>query len=64
MVCVANAEPLIVEGDLYQLGSKPVIKHSVSAMVHLKTVDTSVIKMELKHGRKLSPSPSHIFWPG
>lgn len=43
--CVANAEPLIVEGDLYQLGSKPVIKHSVSQTVHLETVETSVIKI-------------------
>ena len=38
--CVANAEPLIVEGDLYQLGSKPVIKHSVAQTVHLETVET------------------------
>ena len=43
--CVANAEPLIVEGDLYQLGSKPVMKHSVTAAVQLQTIDTCVVKI-------------------
>ena len=43
--CVANAEPLIVEGDLYQLGGKPVIKHSVANTLQLKTIETCVVKI-------------------
>ncbi len=43
--CVANAEPLIVEGDLYQLGATPVIKHAVADTVHLQTIETSVVKI-------------------
>ena len=42
---MANAEPLIVEVDLYQLGSTPVMKHSVADTVRLQTIDTCVVKI-------------------
>lgn len=42
--CVTNAEPLIVEGDLYQLGNIPVLKNAAQPLVHLKTVETCVVK--------------------
>lgn len=45
VVCAANAEPLIVEGDMYQLGSKPVCKTVSSKPVALKTIDTCVVKL-------------------
>ena len=45
VVCAANAEPLIVEGDMYQLGSKPVCKQVFSKPVTLKTIDTCVFKI-------------------
>ena len=42
--CVANAEPLIVEGDLFQLGNTPVIKSAMNNLVQLKTIETCVVK--------------------
>ena len=45
VVCAANAEPLIVEGDMYQLGSKPVCKQAFAKPVSLKTIDTCVFKI-------------------
>ena len=45
VVCAANAEPLIVEGDMYQLGSKPVGKQVFSKPVMVKTIENCVFKV-------------------
>lgn len=44
VICAANAEPMLIEGHLFQLGHKPVTKATGGSVVKLTSIDTCVAK--------------------